>query len=327
LVLSGVGKQFVFLKMQQSKIPRLEIETFEQTNFQLPLLKVEPYLPEETYFSIKNRKDYPAKDYISPNRRNFYKIMHVTAGTGVLTIGLYQYLLGPGMMAFIHPDEIISWHSAGPNAEGHFCLIHPNFFDNTAHMLNLFRTYPYFQPEKAVIQLNDDQSAQINQYFELIFREEQGTNEDKKQAIFLHLQLILLEAQRAGKNLADVGVSESYSYVHGFLALLESAFQIQNPSDLVKTKTAAEFADQLHVHPNYLNALVKNQTGKTLREHIQERMLYEAKVLLKHTDWDIQSISGALGFAEQASFTTFFHRKEKISPSIFRNSFVSAIHI
>lgn len=313
--------------MQKSEIPRHKIQAFEQINFQIPFLKVEPYLPEETYFSIRNRKFQPANAYISPNRRNFYKLMHVTEGTGTLTIGLYQYLLGPGMIAFIHPDEIISWQSEGPNAEGHFCLIHPNFFDETAHMVSLFRTYPYFQPAKAVIQLSDAQSEKINQYFELIMQEERGTNEDKKQAIFLQLQLILLEAQRAGKNLADVGVTENYSYVHGFLALLESAFQTKNSSDLVKIKTAAEFAELLNVHPNYLNTLVKNQTGKTLREHIQERMLYEAKVLLKHTDWDIQTISGALGFSEQAGFAAFFHRKEKISPSLFRNSFVSAIHI
>ncbi len=313
--------------MQKTEIPRLEIEIFEQNNFRVPLLKVEQYLPEETYFSIKNRKFHPANDYISPNRRNFYKLMHVTEGTGTLTIGLYQYQLGPGMIAFIHPDEIISWHSAGPNAEGHFCLIHPNFFDDTAHMVHLFRTYPYFQAKKAVIQLDANQSAKMHQYFDSVAEEDYGDKNDKKQAIFLQLQLILLEAQRAGKALADMPVPENFGHVHGFLELLESAFRIQHRSDFVKMRTATEFADQLNVHPNYLNTLVKNQTGKTLREHIQDRMIYEAKILLKHTDWDIQAISASLGFAEQAGFTNFFNRREKISPSLFRNSFSSAIHI
>ncbi|MDJ1467325.1 helix-turn-helix transcriptional regulator [Cytophagaceae bacterium DM2B3-1] len=85
----------------------------------------------------------------------------------------------------------------------------------------------------------------------------------------------------------------------------------------MKIKTASEFADQLYVHPNYLNALVKNQTGKTLREHIQDRLLYEAKVLLTQTDWDIWTISYVLGFSEQAAFTTFFSKKEGASPLNF----------
>ncbi|SEB06018.1 helix-turn-helix domain-containing protein [Pedobacter hartonius] len=38
-----------------------------------------------------------------------------------------------------------------------------------------------------------------------------------------------------------------------------------------------------------------------------------------HTNWDIKAISYALGFSEQASFTAFFQRLEKISPSFFRD--------
>jgi AraC family transcriptional activator of pobA len=84
---------------------------------------------------------------------------------------------------------------------------------------------------------------------------------------------------------------------------------------------------ELHVDPNYLNTLVKHQTGKTLREHIQERLLYEAKSLLIQTNWDIQTISYVLGLSEQASFTSFFHKKEKTSPSLFRESAVLPAHL
>ncbi|WP_419836231.1 AraC family ligand binding domain-containing protein [Xanthocytophaga agilis] len=48
------------------------------------------------------------QDYISPNRRQFYKIFHITSGIGILTVGLHQYFLSPGDIAFLHPDEIMS---------------------------------------------------------------------------------------------------------------------------------------------------------------------------------------------------------------------------
>lgn len=313
--------------MEKLTIPRLELDTFAQVGFKVPLLNVEHYPLDANYFIIKNRNNYPVKDYISPNRRQFFKIFHITSGTGVLTVGLHRYLMNPGDIGFLNPDEIMSWQTTSGNAGGHFCLIHPHYFEHAPHVLQLFRQFPYFKPSKAVIQLADEQSAKINHYFETITQEEEGDNEDKKQAILLQLQMILLEAQRAGKNLADVAVPENYRYIHGFLTLLESSFQTKGPDTVVSIKNASEFADQLHVHPNYLNSLVKNQTGKTLREHIQERLLYEAKTLLLQTDWDIKTISYVLGFSEHAAFTSFFHKKEKQSPSIFRENAVSALNI
>jgi len=312
--------------MDKAVIPRLELETFVQVNFKVPFLQVEPYVLDASYFSIKNREQNPVNDYISPNRRQFFKIFHMTSGTGILTIGLHQYNLHAGDIVFLHPDEIISWQTTSAETGGHFCLIHPRYLEEAAHILHLFRNYPYFKAAMAVIQLTESQSARVNQYFESILAEEEGRNEDKKQAILLHLQLILLEAQRAGKNRADVAVPETYRYIHGFLALLESTFQIEGPDTVIKIKTAAEFAGQLSIHPNYLNTLVKNQTGKTLREHIQARLLYEAKVLLRHTDWDIRAISYVLGFSEQAAFTSFFTKKEKVSPSAFRETALTPIN-
>lgn len=304
--------------MERSDIPRLGLETFTEVNFKVPFLTVEQYPPDANLFVVENRERYPVKDYISPNRRQFYKIFHMTSGTGVLTVGLHQYVMNAGEIAFLHPDEIMSWQTTSSETRGHFCLIHPDYLEHEPHLLQLLRNYPYFQPAKAVIQLTDVQSSNINRYFEQIWTEDRGHNEDKKQAILLHLQMILLEAQRAGRNLADAAVPESYRYIHGFLSLLESTFQVKTADDVVKIKTAGEFADQLHVHPNYLNSLVRNQTGKTLREHIQDRLLYEAKVLLLQTDWDISTISYTLGFSEQAAFTSFFNRKERISPSKYR---------
>lgn len=306
--------------MGKTNIPRLELTAFTQVNFKEPFLNVENYPVDASLFTIKDRKTTPVKDYISPNRRQFYKIFHITAGTGILTVGLHQYLMHPGDISFLHPDEIMSWQTTSAETEGHFCLIHPDYFEGASHLVQLFRNYPYFQPAKAVVQLTPAQSEKTDQYFKAILEEEEGNNEDKQQAIFLHLQLILLEAQRAGKNLVDEAVPESYRYIHGFLSLLEATFQIQHPDDVVKMKTATEFAEQLHVHPNYLNTLVKNQTGKTVREHIQERLLYEAKVLLKQTDWDIRAISYVLGFSEQAAFTALFNKKEQLSPSKFREN-------
>ncbi len=297
----------------------MALESFAADHYKVPLLDVQHYPLDSKHFVIENRENYPVKDYISPHRRKFYKIFHMTAGTGVLTIGLNKYEIGPDEIAFLHPDEIMSWQTTSAETGGHFCLIHPAYFGHEAeHVLQLFRQYPYFIPDKAVIQLTSQQSATINGCFKTMLREDRGNNEDKKQAILLQLQLLLLESKRAGKTRPQTAVSEGFGYIYRFLSLLESSFQVQNRDAFTKLKTAAEFAEELHVHPNYLNALVKTQTGKTVRDHIQDRLLHEAKSLLVQTDWGINQISDGLGFSGQAAFTTFFRKKAHISPSEFR---------
>jgi AraC family transcriptional regulator, transcriptional activator of pobA len=306
--------------MNRSDIPHFEIDTFAEANFKIPLSDINQDPLGGGYFVVKNRGRYPVSEYIPPHRRKFFKIFHLTSGTGLLRVGLHQYVLSPGDIAFLHPNEIMSWQTTSEETGGHFCLIHPAYFEHAEHVLQMFRKCPYFTPAKAVIQLPAETSEVVNQYFELMMQEDTSDHPDKKQAILLHLQMIFLESKRAGQNLADLPVSESYRYIYGFLNLLETTFEINSPDSIVKFKTAAEFADHLNVHPNYLNSLVKNQTGKTVREHIQERLLYEAKTLLIQTDWDIRSISYVLGFAEQGSFTAFFHKKEEMTPSQYREN-------
>jgi AraC-like DNA-binding protein len=305
--------------MENSEILRVELETFAQQNYEVPVLDVAHHPVDSSYFVIENRQNYPVKNYISPHRREFYKIFHMTEGTGILTIGLHRYQMGPKEIAFLHPDEIMSWQTTSEQTGGHFCLIHPEYFGRDAsHVLQLLRQYPYFVPDKAVVQLTTEQSAAINGYFETMLGEERGSDEDKRVAILLQLQMLLLESQRAGKSRATTQVTESYGHIYRFLSLLESAFQVQARDSLAKLKTASEFADQLQVHPNYLNALVKSQTGKTVRAHIQDRLLHEAKSLLLQTDWGVNEISDGLGFSGQAAFASFFRKKTNSSPTVYR---------
>ncbi|MEH6680588.1 MAG: AraC family transcriptional regulator [Sediminicola sp.] len=306
-----------------TKIPRHNLVDFAAQNFDLPFFAVNQYPLDSKLFVVENRYNYPIENYISPGRRDFYKVFHISNGAGILTVGLHQYEMKTGQIAFVHPDEIMSWQTTSKETGGHFCLIHPDYFEAWGHVAALFRTYPYFQADKAVIELTEPVSSSIDTIFSKILLEDRSKNTDRKEAIILHLQMILLEAKRVGINLIDSLVPESYRYIHNFLSLMEANFQVINPNSVVKLKTAAEFAEKLNIHPNYLNTLVKKQTGKTLSNHLQERLMYEAKVLLVKTDWDINSVSHCLGFSSQAAFTSFFKRIEQITPSKYRKSIQS----
>jgi AraC-like DNA-binding protein len=104
-----------------------------------------------------------------------------------------------------------------------------------------------------------------------------------------------------------------------FLELLERQFPIDETHQTLSLRSASDFATQLNVHVNHLNRAVKELTDKTTSQIIGERILQEAKILLKHSPWNVSEIAYALGFTETTHFNNFFKKHVQLSPLKFRN--------
>jgi AraC-like DNA-binding protein len=79
-----------------------------------------------------------------------------------------------------------------------------------------------------------------------------------------------------------------------FLELLERQFPVESPEKPLSLKTPQDYAQNMSIHVNYLNRMVKEATGKPTSNHIAERIITEAQALLQHTDWQISPIPWAL---------------------------------
>jgi AraC-like DNA-binding protein len=98
-----------------------------------------------------------------------------------------------------------------------------------------------------------------------------------------------------------------------FLELLERQFPIDDTHQSVGLRTASDFAKQLNIHVNHLNRAVKGTTEKTTSQLIGERILQEAKILLKHSTWNVSEIAYSLGFNEVTHFNNFFKKHVQLS--------------
>lgn len=80
----------------------------------------------------------------------------------------------------------------------------------------------------------------------------------------------------------------------------------------------SDYADELAVTADYLNKTVKNLTGKSAKEHIQSKLVIEAKRSLLFSNVSSKELAFELGFEESAHFNNFFKKITGQTPSEFR---------
>ena len=82
----------------------------------------------------------------------------------------------------------------------------------------------------------------------------------------------------------------------------------------------AFYADKLCLTPKYLSKLIKQASGRSAPDWIDEFVILEAKNLLKYTDLAIKEIVYKLHFPNQSVFFKFFKAHTGLTPSDYRNA-------
>jgi AraC family transcriptional regulator, transcriptional activator of pobA len=281
---------------------------------------------EDWTIRVFNREQHECRNYLSPNRREFYKILLITKGQGVFTMGLNTYYVQEPTLLFIHPNDIISWKNISQEGEsgGYYVLFKKSFVNHHLQLKAIIDKFALFTDKpKSVIRLSQEELPRITQYFERMQEEElDKANVDfREDSLQAFLQLLMVESMKVARFPKPDEVTEDYSHIHHFFDLLEKETSGINYDQPIRIKTAKEFAYDLQMHPNYLNAVLKKHTGQNASTHIRNRILDEAKALLVQTDWSLQDISFSVGFAEQPNFSQFFKKNTGFTPAEFRRSF------
>lgn len=79
------------------------------------------------------------------------------------------------------------------------------------------------------------------------------------------------------------------------------------------------YADRLCLTPNYLSGTIKEYSGKSAMDWINEYVTLEAKIMLKNTDLSIQEIAYRLNFGTQSAFGKYFKLQTGMGPKFYRN--------
>ncbi len=83
--------------------------------------------------------------------------------------------------------------------------------------------------------------------------------------------------------------------------------------------TVKQCGEALHLSAHYLSDLLKEETGKNAKEHIDLFIIKKAKIQLQNQELSISQVAYDLGFEYPNHFSKFFKSKTGLSPSQYRN--------
>ncbi|MEK6494607.1 helix-turn-helix domain-containing protein [Myroides odoratimimus] len=89
----------------------------------------------------------------------------------------------------------------------------------------------------------------------------------------------------------------------------------------LETKSVQFYADKLQLSIRHLSSVVKETSGKTPIEIINEFIFNEAKAQLSTTTLPIKQLATKLQFSDQYAFAHFFKKHQGISPTQYRKMF------
>lgn len=263
-------------------------------------------------------KQMKVKPFMPYNRRAYYKISLIS-GRNRAEYADRVFQIEENALLFATPKVPYHWLPEDFNQAGHFCVFTSEFLLPSKSGVVLDEL-PIFKPGAyPVFQITKEEATDINEIFNKMHKE-LASNYAYKYDL---LRNYLMELIHYGQKLQPVAPlypvhNASARMLALFAELLERQFPIESPQQRLILRTANDFAGRLSVHVNHLNKVLKEQLGKTTTEIIKSRVVQEAKILLRQTDWNISEIAYSLGFEEVAHFSNFFRKQTNISPLGFR---------
>lgn len=241
-----------------------------------------------------------------PHKHDFFIVILFEKGEGTHVIDFVEYQINSHQVHLVFPNQVHEW-AIGKKTVAYQLMISREWYESFLPTLRFSSSYyqqhPVFDVSKEI--------------YNLLLHEFQAIKKElKEKPIFWELiqkrseimgLLISKSAERAFNASEDF---HENPIVSKFLNLIDEYYKTE--------RSVAFYASKLHISANYLNIVCKKNTHIPASALIQNRILLEAKRLLKVSEMSVKDIVYELGFYDHASFSKFFKTQTGMTPSQFK---------
>ena len=228
------------------------------------------------------------------------------------SINLKHYVTEGPCLITILPGQIMTYKSISEDFEGLFLIMSSKFTDSL--LFNIQDRLPLLLSvrDNPAIPIDGETLKGMISYFDMLKRVIRTENHPYRLEVVRHLTLAFFYG--AGTTLHNIETDRKKTHVElvveKFLRLAQIHFRDQRKMEF--------YAEKLDLTPKHLSKIVKEVTGKSANDWIDEHVTLETQALLKSTNMTIQQISDALNFPSQSFFGKYFKRVTGMSPKEYK---------
>ncbi|SHI29889.1 AraC family transcriptional regulator [Wenxinia saemankumensis] len=232
------------------------------------------------------------------------RLMFVTKGQGRLTMAGLTRGYGANNLVFL-PAGTMYGYEAGPLVSG--------------HLLTIPGAMAAEWPDEPVhLRLRDVMAQrEVAAIFDALERELKDARPGAARAAHYHLGLLGVYFHRQYDALAETARGEREDSA---AARLVAAYSDLVEREFRRQPAIAHFARTLGVTPTHLTRACRQTCGRSAHELLTDRLLFEAREMLRVDPRPVKEVAAALGYNSPAYFTRAFQRATGQTPSDFRRA-------
>jgi AraC-like DNA-binding protein len=262
---------------------------------------------------LEERFTLGPKDIRQAHRHDYHHVVLVTSGEGRLSMDFDHYPIQAPMLLHFGPGVVHGWE---PRRRPSGFVVHfdRTFFAAGARDPAEVTEMPLFCALSGarVLSITPEQRETFEALARAMLREYRQRSLEHVAALRSYLRLWLIEAHRIARaQRPERWNDRGANLTNRFLQLVSENFQT--------VSGVSAYAQRLRVTPSHLNETVRRTLGRTAGELIRQRVVLEAKRLLRYSERSVAEVAYHLNFEDPSYFARFFRKQTGQSPASFRN--------
>jgi len=248
-------------------------------------------------------------------------ILLCTGGELHVDVNLESYTLATDNILILGPRTVVRLTPGTdmPGCELEILFLTTDFVHTITIDLNSFNTR-LVPPHTPLMSMRRDEALLIRRTLDLLYDYMSGNSHDDHYFSFvtrsilatLMYQLMQSAERRLAESLDNTRPkSRRINYVQNFISLVHMHH--------TRERSVAFYADKLCISPKYLSMIIKEATGRSASDIIDDFVITQAKNLLRYSGKNIQQIAYDLNFTNQSSFGKYFKHVTGMSPTKFQS--------
>ena len=265
-------------------------------------------------------KELLAREPLNPN---FYIFVICLKGELQIEVKSETMILLPNDILCNNSNTILKSCMISPDLEARILCLSPQMVSRLLHSGKNIWYNNFYTNQNPVLHIGEDGRKLFMLYYDLL---EHKLNQDKHPYYRESLTGLISAA------LYDLHafLSRQYSSLNTNALLTQGDLLFKRFIDLlskeeVKKRKVLYYADKLCISPKYLSTTVKEISGKTALDWINEYVVADIQYHLKHSELTIKEIAELLDFENLSFFGKYLKKHLGLSPTDYRRDFGKSI--